>query len=80
MVTGSILRRGPTDSGRCSGLGPELPNTGGVEDALSSAPASRKYPDELRERATRMVLEARRDPEHSSRRTFPIRRVAVRGI
>ena len=25
--------------------------------------APRKYPDELRERATRMTLEARRDPE-----------------
>ena len=27
--------------------------------------SSRKYPDELRERATRLVLEARRDPERS---------------
>lgn len=27
--------------------------------------ASRKYPDELRERATWMALEARRDPERS---------------
>ncbi len=26
-------------------------------------PAPRKYPDELRERATRMTVEARRDPE-----------------
>jgi len=26
---------------------------------------SRKYPEELRERATRMAVEARRDPERS---------------
>ncbi|SUU07718.1 Uncharacterised protein [Actinomyces denticolens] len=28
--------------------------------------AQRKYPEELRERATRMAVEARRDPERSS--------------
>ena len=35
-------------------------------------PAPRKYPDELRERATRMTLEARRDP---ATRTGAFRRV-----
>jgi len=29
---------------------------------MQSMPAPRKYPDELRERATRMTLEARQDP------------------
>lgn len=35
--------------------------------------APRKYPDELRERATRMALEARRDP---STRAGALRRIA----
>ncbi|WP_147680667.1 transposase [Actinomyces ruminicola] len=35
--------------------------------------APRKYPDELRERATRMAIEARRDPERSK---GAIRRIA----
>ncbi|AWE41452.1 MULTISPECIES: transposase [unclassified Actinobaculum] len=35
--------------------------------------ASRKYPEELRERATRMAVEARRDPERSK---GAIRRIA----
>ncbi len=35
--------------------------------------ASKKYPDELRERATRLVVEARRDPHAAS---GAIRRIA----
>lgn len=35
--------------------------------------APRKYPDELRERATRMALDARKDPET---RTSAVRRIA----
>jgi transposase len=36
-------------------------------------PAPKKYPDELRERATRLVVEARRDPASA---TGAIRRIA----
>ncbi|WP_367275079.1 transposase [uncultured Micrococcus sp.] len=39
---------------------------------MQSMPAPRKYPDELRERATRMTLEARQDP---ATRTGAFRRV-----
>ena len=39
---------------------------------MQAMPAPRKYPDELRERATRMTLEARQDP---ATRTGAFRRV-----
>ncbi|WP_174722006.1 transposase [Actinomyces qiguomingii] len=40
---------------------------------MTAGSAQRKYPEELRERATRMAVEARRDPERSK---GAIRRIA----
>nr|WP_256329535.1 transposase [Actinomyces ruminicola] len=40
---------------------------------MTAGSAPRKYPEELRERATRMAVEARRDPERSK---GAIRRIA----